>query len=212
MQNPMQFFETDSPRPFHIGLRMIKTAVAVYICAIIGYLRGEPAFFSIYAAVFCMQNTTGQSLVSSLDRVLGTFIGGLFGVLLRYVGERTGFYDLLPLYYLAIAVLMIPIMLLTIKIRKPSLSAFACTVFVSVALTSGQAPLDASIQRILDTLIGIATALIVNIVLPTNHNGYDDAADNSDCKKPCCDTKKQAAAPEDADGDENGGSDDGTEV
>ena len=51
------FEEVETPLHFHIGMRIIKTVLAVFICSIIGWLRGEMTFFSMIAAVLCMQKS-----------------------------------------------------------------------------------------------------------------------------------------------------------
>lgn len=173
MFTSLNFFEEENlPKNIHIGFRTIKTVVAVFICGIIGFFRGEPPFFAMFSAVICMQNSTEESLLSAINRVLGTIVGGLFGVALRCAGEAMGFYEIEPVYYLLMAIFHIPIILLMLYMKKPSVVALACVVFISVSLTTGNNVLDGGIQRILDTLIGIVTALIVNIALPNSRKKH----------------------------------------
>lgn len=166
MFNPQDFFE-DYPQKnaLHIGLRMVKTVVAIFICGILGFFRGEPPFFAMFAAVICMQNTTEGTLLSAVNRVVGTLIGGTFGVLLRLAGEYFGFYHSDLIYYFFLSVLMFPVMQITLLIKKPSLVQLVCVVFISVSLTLGDV-LNGGVQRILDTLVGIVVALLVNLLLP----------------------------------------------
>ena len=44
-----------------IGLRLVKTAIAVFICFLIHLIRGEQGllFYSISTAIFCMQPYLG---------------------------------------------------------------------------------------------------------------------------------------------------------
>ena len=57
------FEEVEPPHHFHIGMRIIKTVIAVFVCAIIGWLRGEMTFFSMIAAVLLVLITTVGSIV-----------------------------------------------------------------------------------------------------------------------------------------------------
>src|SRR5699024_5419065 len=66
----------------HVGMRIIKTALAVFICGLIGWLRGEMTFFSMIAAVICIQKSTEATIKNSFNRVVGTAVGGAFGVAL----------------------------------------------------------------------------------------------------------------------------------
>ena len=71
------FEEVEPPHHFHIGMRIIKTVIAVFVCAIIGWLRGEMTFFSMIAAVLCMQKSAEKTLSTSFNRVMGTAVGGI---------------------------------------------------------------------------------------------------------------------------------------
>ncbi len=170
------FFEKeDTPAHIHVGLRMIKTVIAVFLCSIIGWLRGQPAFFAMIAAVVCTQNTPGKTVVTSLNQLLGTVIGALFGLGALYLELLLGLQDMMPVYYLLVSVLLIPIIVLTLLIRKPSISAFSCVVFLSVAVFQlGTAqPWVYALQRGFDVFVGVLMAFLVNLALP-QHTGGDE--------------------------------------
>ena len=61
------FEEVETPHHFHIGMRIIKTVLAVFACSIIGWLRGEMTFFSMIAAVLCMQNYAEKTFILRQD-------------------------------------------------------------------------------------------------------------------------------------------------
>lgn len=66
-----------------IGMRIVKTALAVFLCFLIDLLRnhqGAP-FYSAIAAILCMQPFVSNSVKVAFNRSVGTFIGGLFGML-----------------------------------------------------------------------------------------------------------------------------------
>lgn len=79
------FEEVEPPHHFHIGMRIIKTVIAVFVCAIIGWLRGEMTFFSMIAAVLCMQKSAEKTLSTSFNRVMGTAVGGAYGVIVLFL-------------------------------------------------------------------------------------------------------------------------------
>ena len=169
----IKFFEVEeTPKRIHIGFRMIKTAVAVFICAILGWLRGEPAFFAMIAAVACMQNTTGKTVEIAFNQVLGTVVGAVFGLAAIYIELLAGLQqqELMPVYYLIVSVMLIPVIVVTLLIRKPSIASFSCVVFLSVAVTQiGAAhPWLYALQRTFDIFLGVVVAFLINLILP-NH-------------------------------------------
>ena len=167
----IRFFEPeDTPGHIHIGLRTLKTVIAVFIVGVVCWLRDNtwPAI-SMIAVIICMQPSAEKTLTTSMSRLLATFIGGVFGVGIVFIADVAGFYELTLVYYLAIALLMIPVIIVTLLIKKPSITALTCVVLVSVAISRGFAsPYIGALTRIIDTVLGIVTALVVNLILP-NH-------------------------------------------
>lgn len=151
-----------------VGLRIIKTVTAVFICALAGNLHDQPVYFSMIAAVICLQGTTGETIDVSLNQVLGTIMGGLFGVGVLYLELLIGLESCMPLYYLVCSLFLIPVILATLLIRKPSSSALACIVFLSIAVFRlGTAdPWLYALRRVIDIIIGVAAAFLINIILP----------------------------------------------
>ena len=163
------FFELDERPSLHVGRRIIKTVIAVFVCAIIGYLRGtDTAIVSMVAAVVCIQPTRDESVIFALNRVIATIFGGALGALCLFLARITVLINISPLYYLAIAIMLIPLILLTLLIRKPSISSFTCIVFLMVTITVGESasPGLYALERTLETLIGIVIGLGVNRFFP----------------------------------------------
>ena len=76
-----------------IGMRIIKTVIAVFLGGLLALLRGKSGFYSMIAAVVCVQNSTGKTVASSINRMMGTLIGGVVGVLVVYVLDVLGILD-----------------------------------------------------------------------------------------------------------------------
>ena len=100
--------------------------------------------------------------------MVGTAIGGVFGVALLFVETRLHMQRFMPLYLLVVALLLIPIMQLTLAIKKPTMTAFTCIVFLSIVINhfTDASPYPYALDRLLDTTIGIIVTLIVNLALP----------------------------------------------
>lgn len=155
-------------RHIHIGMRIVKTVIAVFVCGLLAYLRGESGFYSMIAAVVCVQNSTGKTVESSVNRMLGTLIGGVAGVLVVYALDLLGILYIELARYAVLALILIPIIEFCLVIKKPACAAMACMVFLCVTVNHsvGDSPAIYSIQRLFETLVGVAVACAVDVLLP----------------------------------------------
>lgn len=149
-----------------IGMRMIKTAVAVGICFFISYLTGGDGkpIFSAIAAIICMQPYVEHSVEVAFNRTIGTVIGAVFGLLAAslslYVSSAYEY-----LQYLIISFTVIPVLYTTVILKKPGASALAGVVLLSITLTGGEAtPFMNAVNRSVETIIGILVSLGVNMM------------------------------------------------
>lgn len=153
---------TKLPKP---GLRILKSALAVLLCFLIDDLRGAGVpFYSAIAAILCMQPDVQGGLRVGLNRVVGTLIGGFYGMGMLYL-LRT----FLPdgnglLQYAVISAALIPLMYITVLVKKTSATYITCVVFLSITVSHGLdlIPYKFAFNRILDTLIGIFISLFIN--------------------------------------------------
>lgn len=67
-----------------IGLRIIKSSVAVFLCYVVNMLRGSYGlvFYSRLAALWCMQDYVGETKSKAKQRSVGTFIGAVYGLIM----------------------------------------------------------------------------------------------------------------------------------
>ena len=150
----------------HIGMRIIKTVVAVFLCGLFAWFRGESAFFSMIAALACIQNTTTETFKSSVDRMVGTLIGGAMGIIVVHAMDDMGALHIDLLRYLVVALLLIPIIEISLMVKKPGCASMACMVFMCLAVDPGDKPAIYSIQRLFETFVGAALACGINMLLP----------------------------------------------
>ena len=150
----------------HIGMSIINTVIAVFLCGLFAYIRKESAFFSMIAALACIQNTATETIKSSVDRMIGTLIGGVTGVMVVYAMNDLGVIHLDLLRYLVVALLLIPIIEISLMVKKPGCASMACMVFMCLVVDPGDKPAVYSIQRLFETFVGAALACGINILLP----------------------------------------------
>lgn len=149
-----------------VGSRIIKSAVGVLLCWCVYLLRGRTGipFYSMLAALWCIQPYINKTMSMALQRTIGTFIGATFG-LITIVLEIYAFniYDQ-PLGFLIVALMIIPVIYTTVLIKRPNASYFSCVVFLSITVIhmTDENPFMFVLNRVLDTFIGIAVGMIVN--------------------------------------------------
>ncbi len=163
-----------------IGMRIIKTVVAVFLCGLLAFFREASGFYSMIAAVVCIQNSAGKTIESSVNRMTGTLIGGVAGVLVVYSLDTLGVLYLELLQYAVLSVMLIPIIKLCLAIKKPGCAAMACIVFLCVTVNhSTGAPAVYSIDRLFETLVGVALACGIDVLLPYQSAPQPDAQPQS---------------------------------
>ena len=149
-----------------VGSRIIKSAVGVLLCWCVYLLRGRTGipFYSMLAALWCIQPYINKTMSMALQRTIGTFIGAAFG-LITIVLEIYSFniYDQ-PLGFLIVALMIIPVIYTTVLIKRPNASYFSCVVFLSITVIhmTDENPFMFVLNRVLDTFIGIAVGMLVN--------------------------------------------------
>lgn len=144
-----------------IGMRYIKTAVAVALCILISQLlhREYPLFAGI-AALLAMDTTITSSFIAGRNRVFGTLLGAAVGVLFFLVFPGNP-------YLCGLGAMLIIYVCTTMGWTNSA--SIAAIVFLAVMLNpAGEHPWIYSMNRILDTLLGIAVALVVNYLLFPN--------------------------------------------
>ena len=149
-----------------IGMRMIKTAIAVAICLLIYLLRGKQGapVFSTIAAIICMQPHVENSVTVAFNRIVGTLTGAIVGLLVLY-GVDWIPQDFEWIRYFCIALAVIPAMYITLVLKKTGAAAMAGVVLLSVTLSQDMRdPLLNAIDRSFETIVGIVVSLGVNVI------------------------------------------------
>ena len=157
-----------------IGGRILKSSLAAVLCILIYALRtllpignGIP-FYSVLAALWCMQPYPDTTRRMAAQRSMGTLIGAAYGLLFILIGISS------PLIaYLTAGVFVIPVIYTCILLHKQNAAFFSCVVFLSISLTHSfdEAPYLFVLNRVLDTWIGILIGIAVNnFHLPEKHD------------------------------------------
>lgn len=138
-----------------IGMRNIKTGIAVFLATLAGSLGIiETPVYTVSVCIFSIKNTIKDSLHDSFYRIIGTFIGGLVG----YLCARFLFTNIISATLGVIFIIHI-----CNEFKLYDSSAIASVTFISICLgVNDNHPLNYSIMRTVDTLMGVLIALVVN--------------------------------------------------
>lgn len=160
-----------------VGMRVIKTAVAVMICFFIFLpfwvrtplgandpLRDVGPFYACIAAIICMQSSVEQSVRQGISRVIGTVLGGAVGICILAVDD-------LIRQPVVTGILMGLGIVLTLwlcnLIQRPSACSIGCVVLCVVMLNHGGPDRYLyTFFRVVETIVGIVVAVAVNHLLP----------------------------------------------
>lgn len=138
-----------------IGMRIVKTSLAITISVyIVTWLNLDSPFFAAVGALIAMQGNLVESLAMAKYRILGSIFGGGMGVAGVYLAHGNP---------LAIGLGAGLIIFIANKIKWQQTIVLSTVVFTSIMLRdSGDSAILFSISRVINTLVGIVVAVVVN--------------------------------------------------
>ena len=170
----------------HIGMRIIKTAVAVMLAYGIflpfglmydmetyhGVLGQMGPLYACISCIVCMQSTLGQTVQSGVSRLIGVAIGGVLGVATLLLGDRL---DNGLLVLPILGVLCVAGMWISLLIQRPAACVMACIVPCVILITgvTGADRYYYAAARIIETVIGVCVAMLVNKLLPDHREEHE---------------------------------------
>ena len=155
------------PFRFHIGQRNLKTALAATLCAIIYFLIDRNPTFACIGAIFGVGSDMENSYLNGGNRFFGTVIGGFLGMLLfRFyiIFYPEGGYHVLLLLLTFVGVVIL--ILVSQFCRWPGAVQPGGVVLCIILFNTPVATyISYSLNRMLDTGIGVLVALLINWIL-----------------------------------------------
>ena len=161
-----------------IGLRMVKTAVAVMISYSIFKLLGlvyqeelpgvwgklGPVYACI-ACIVCIQSSLGQTVRQGVSRFIGVAVGGVLGTATLLLGDALELpWVLAPV----LGVICLAGLWFCMLIQRPAACGMACIVPCVILITgvTGADRYYYAAARIIETVVGVGVAFLVNAALP----------------------------------------------
>lgn len=145
---------------YKIGMRNIKTAIAVGVCLIFFQILGiSDGIIASITAVICMKSSIQNSLLTGMQRVTGTFIGALLAVVTLILIEDTPYH--ISTLVVLIGVVLIIYLCNVFKIQASTI--ISVVVFLIILVGEKDAPpLIYGIMRLVETIFGIAVTYLIN--------------------------------------------------
>lgn len=162
----------------HVGQRIVKTAIAVFLCLLYYYLRGyrgqDMPTEAAITAIICMQPYVRDTRDYALSRFGGTMIGTAWGMLFLLLLLAFPAIGSLPaLLYALMGLGVLASLYTAVLFRRPDASGLAAIVFICIviAFPDIDEPLRSMGDRIFGVLLGTLVAIAVNVFrLPRRKN------------------------------------------
>lgn len=166
-----------------IGMRTVKSALAVFLCLalyqvlhacisfipsggnqffqmILTFLNHSNVLYAVFAAIVCMQSTLENSVKSGFNRLIGTAIGGVFGVAFLAF-EFVPVIAKLDIIFVSLGVLLV-IYCCNVFHCQQSI-VIAVFVFMIIMVNyQNENPFLYALNRCIDTAIGTLISILVN--------------------------------------------------
>ncbi|MBL1230343.1 FUSC family protein [Enterococcus sp. BWB1-3] len=151
--------------PFRLGMRTMKSALAVMICILLFKIfdRGGPMIAAL-SAVFSLRQDLTSSLAFGKSRVIGNSIGGMLALLYFFVLKYFSNDFMVELFFLPFLVIIVIVLSDGIGNNPGIISAIATLLMIALSVPQGESVYYA-FERVLDTFIGTFVAISINFLI-----------------------------------------------
>ena len=164
----MEMSILEEKKKIHIGMRNMKTAIAVTVCAFLYFLVDRNPAFACIGVIFGMGSDMDDSILNGGNRFFGTLIGGFIGMALYrlyIIFVPDGSYTMLLLLFAFVGVVLL-ILASQIFHWVGAVQPGGVVLCIILFSTPADTYIAYSLNRMLDTGVGVAVALLVNWLLP----------------------------------------------
>lgn len=141
----------------YFGLRTLKTGITVFLAVLLAdWLAPGESFVIIFTSIVALENTVTDSYQSGLKRLINTAIGAVIAILMMYTGLPKEF---------TIPVAVMALIIVSNRVGLKGSVGISGAVLIIIMLATDRHPVMYSLVRLRDTSIGIATAVLVNMLI-----------------------------------------------
>lgn len=152
---------------FRLGMRTVKTGIAVAICILIFHYsgRGTPMIASL-SAVFALREDVETTVKFGKSRILGNSIGALFAALFIFIQGQLGSSFLIELIGIPFCIMLIIVICDGINYNAGIIGAIATLLIIYFSIPTNETFIYA-LERVGDTFIGTFIAIAINHLIRT---------------------------------------------
>lgn len=160
-----------------VGPRSLKTVLAVFICILICFFTTKTnGMYGAMTTFICMLPTYEESKLVGRGRIVATIISFGAGFLVLSL------YSIIPGYYTVARLFITPLVtlgliLLCRVINYERSMVLCCTLFIMLSLNesySRENILESVVVRLIETIIGVVVALLINKYILPYDGGEDE--------------------------------------
>lgn len=148
-----------------VGLRVIKTILSVTVIYLLYDAFGRNACFACIGAVFGMGNALSEGRRSGGNRFIGTFVGGLIAIPF-YPLYHTPPFGIPAWFYLTLGLFCVLYISQLLGVNG-SIQPGTVVFYVVILTVSQSRFLGYTLNRIIDTGIGVAVSLLISRLWPS---------------------------------------------
>lgn len=145
--------------------KSLRISTSVFICVfILRLVFNANPFYAAIASVSCLQGNITDSFKVGKERIIGTILGGSFGILTIYFDIEN--LNIFKNSFIIGLFMIIIILSCYFILRKPGSNTIACIVFLGITTNmEGRNPYFWASKRIITTILGVIIAFSVNYTL-----------------------------------------------
>lgn len=152
----------------HVGQRNIKTGIAATLVALLYFIVDKNPTFACIGAIFGVGRDMGDSRLNGGNRFFGTVIGGflgmgLFRLYICFFPDGRYHFLLLVLLFIGVVILIVASQLFRWPGAVQPGGVVLCIILFN---TPVETYISYSVNRMIDTGIGVLVALLINWLLP----------------------------------------------
>lgn len=152
-----------NPKEFKVGMRTIKSGIAVFLVILLFKLFGwEGTQIAALTAVFSLREDFDQSLHFGASRVLGNAIGGCYALLYFGMERFLPEHFLVTLLVVPLAVMLTIMTNVAMNNKVGVVGGVAALLIIVLSVPSGDSFVYVLI-RVAETFCGVFVAMVVNV-------------------------------------------------
>ncbi|MDT2011594.1 hypothetical protein CKN73_02090 [Carnobacterium divergens] len=167
---------------FRLGMRTIKTGIAVAVCILLFHYSGRgTAMIASLSAVFALRQDMETTVKFGKSRILGNTLGALLAALFILLYRSSGNLFILEVIGVPVAVMLIIVICDGINYNSGIIGAIATLLIIYFSIPPNETIIYA-LERVFDTFIGTFVAVAVNhlIKVPAHEEVADLKEELSD--------------------------------